>query len=448
MLKVTLHPFDGVVVDLESQFCNGGLLEGAAALFASAGSAIGSAGASLGAGIAGATGIGAETAGVIGAGLVDAGVGAGLGATTAAITGGDPGIGALTGGLTGGAIGGFGGLAGDALGIGATAGDALVGAGAGAIGSAITGGNPLTGAALGGASGLATGLLSGTTPSGGETAGVTAPGTSAAAIAPPPGVTASPDLTAAGGAAGLDGGISPLSLPGQGASLTAGLDTSAITGPLPSAGGAGVSGAAPVGPSGLSVQPTTQLQPIGDIPTLPEGGNTIQTAWDKPTAGNIVKALGANAGPLIAGGGLLYSLAGSQSVPGQDQLGQLAGSLQSQGQQLSSYLQSGKLPPGAQASIDQATKAAQAAVRSKYASAGMSGSSAEVQDLNNITQQAAVEQFTIADKLLQQGLDATNTSAQIYAELMNFDQQQSALTGQAIGNLATALSGTPVIRIG
>lgn len=433
-------------------------------LLAGVGSAIAGAGAWLGGGLAAATGIGAETAGLVGAGLVDAGVGAGLGAGEAAITGGDPGTGALLGGITGGAVGGFGGLAGDALGIGAVGGDALVGAGAGAVGAGITGGNPLTGALEGGASGAASGLIGSMGGDGASTGtvpgGTSSAGTSAAAVAPPPGVSGVTDLTAGldtsaitdptlGGLAGGAGGGTA----GVGA-LTSGVSASPAT--------AGASGLTALNAPGLTSEAVTAGN-LGSVPGLGGGAggagasgsggagteSSIDKAWDNPTSGNILHALGQNAGPLVAGGGLLMALTGSQNVPGQSEIGDIAGGLQTEGGKLESYIQNGTLPPGAQAGIDQATKASQAAIRSKYASAGMSGSSAEVQDINNIAQQKAALQFQEADSLLKTGLDATSTSGQLYADMMNFDAQQSAVTGQAIASLAGALSGGgTTIRLG
>jgi len=445
MLKIKISPLVGIEVDADGHFCSFGILEGVGLAIAGVASGVGAAGAAVGAGIAGATGIGATTAGLIGAGLVDAGIGAGLGAGEAAITGGDPGTGALLGGITGGAVGGFGGLAGDALGIGTTAGDTLVGAAAGAGGAGATGSDPLTGALGGAASGLASGVLSSTTPSGAPTTGATSPGASAPALAAPSG-TPLTDLTA-----GIDTS-SPLSV-----QPTASLAPQPNIPTIGAGGGDGGVGGLNGLPSPLSVQPTTALAPESSIPTISGGGgggasgggsSTITTAFNNPTSGNILSALGANAGPLVAGAGLITDLAGNQTLPGQNEIGELAGGLQTQGQELSSYIKNGTLPPGAQAGIDQATKAAQAAIRSKYAADGMSGSSAEVQDLNNVTEQAQAQQFQEASTLLQEGLDATSISGQLYAEMMNFDQQQSAQTGAAISSLAGALSGGTVIKIG
>ena len=396
----------------------------------------------------GSLGVGAGTAAALGSGIVDAGIGAGAGALEAGITGGDPGLGALTGGITGGTIGGFGGLIGDTLGIGVQGADALAGAAGGAIGSGITGGNPLTGALGGAASGFAAGSLS--TPSGASASGTTSPGTSAAAIAP-----------------------SGLSAPPT--DLTAGLDTSAITDPSvggtlatsgTSAGGNLIAGS-PSGGGGLGTGTALGLSPSSPItdPSLGGlvgggaggGGSTggsgsigaggakpsaFSTAVADPSAGNILKALGANAGPLVAGAGLLENLtANNSNLTGLPELKSIAGSLENTGANLASYVQNGTLPPGAQAGLDQAKNAAAAAIRSKYASMGMSGSTAEVQDLNNLTLQTEAQQFQIADSLLKTGLDATNISAQTYGQLLSFDQKQSADTGAAIASLAAALSG-------
>ena len=296
-------------------------------LLAGVGTAIAGAGAWLGGGIA-ALGVGEATAGALGAGLVDAGVGAGLGAGEAAVTGGDVGQGALLGGITGGAIGGLGPLVGDTLGIGATGADALVGAGAGALGAGVTGGNPLTGALEGGVTGGITGSLSGGTSSTGATpGGTTAPGASAASIAPPPGVSGVTDLTAGFNTGGLPGDLSVQPTAQLGA--TGGISSGA--GPS-----AGVGGAAAI-PAPLSVQATNPLTATVNTPTLPAdaagGTSSVQTAIDNPTSSNIWKALGNNAAPLVAGAGLLTNLVGNQSVPGQNELGQLAGGLQTEGQQ-------------------------------------------------------------------------------------------------------------------
>jgi len=122
--------------------------------------------------------------------------------------------------------------------------------------------------------------------------------------------------------------------------------------------------------------------------------------------------------------------------------GQLAGQAQllaGQGQQLTSYLASGALPPGVQQSINQATAAAQAQIRSHYAARGMSGSSAEAQDLQAIQNQAASQGATIAEQLYKQGISDMGLSEQIYAQLMAQAGAQDRQAMQAISTLAGSL---------
>lgn len=107
-------------------------------------------------GVAAGVGIGAVTAGVIGAGVAAGVTGAGIGALGAAVTGGNPLSGAEMGGLAG-LGGGVGAGLGAAAGIGAGVGGALGGAAAGAAGGALTGQNPLVGAITGGIGGYSYG---------------------------------------------------------------------------------------------------------------------------------------------------------------------------------------------------------------------------------------------------------------------------------------------------
>ncbi len=172
--------------------------------------------------------------------------------------------------------------------------------------------------------------------------------------------------------------------------------------------------------------------------------------------------IGANAASTVistapAGGGLLSGfglkdalaaapiaidlLKGNQSQPGENQLKSEAGLLTQQGQQLASYLQNGTLPPGVQASINQATNAATSSIRSRYASMGMSGSSAEAQDIAAAQQQAATEGAQTALQLLSQGISEQNMGSQLYQDIMNYSLQEDQGLGQAIGNFAVALSG-------
>jgi hypothetical protein len=148
-------------------------------------------------------------------------------------------------------------------------------------------------------------------------------------------------------------------------------------------------------------------------------------------------------GPLIAAGGLgLETILGSKSVAGQPQIAAQAAADASQGATLQSYINSGTLPPGVQGGLNQALAAAQASIRSQYASRGMSGSSAEAQDLANAQQVAQTQGTSIAMNLLNTGIQESQLSSQLYTQIMNQALEQDQQLGSAIGNFATALAGS------
>ena len=408
-------------------------------------------------------GIGAALTDALGAtaatALTTAGEGAALGAATSAATGGNPGIGALTGGITGGALGGLGGAGGvvdSATGLGVVGSDVAIGAGAGALGSAITGGNVATGA-LGGA--VSGGIASQLTPSGASAGGTTSGGASAAGPAPAGAgatdLTSSlnlPDVSNVNQSLGLQTGVS-----GDLSNLTSGSTLGNNIGFGSSgSGGAGI-GAAPgftsggPGSAGTGLTPTTGGAGAGAGTAAPfnydqstVGGVLnklgITTAGQDP--GVIASALAKNPAAIVGGGGLLYNLAqGNQPQKGMGQLAGEANQLSQQGKELSSYLQNGTLPAGAQAAIQQATNAAKATVRSQYAAMGQSGSEAEAQALNQVDLNAASQSFGIADKLLSQGISETQLASSLYTEMLKVNQQQTADTGSAIANFASSIAG-------
>lgn len=186
---------------------------------------------------------------------------------------------------------------------------------------------------------------------------------------------------------------------------------------------------------------TDALSPTTSQVIAHTGAGAVDPALSAPSAG----------GGLLSGFGLKDALAaapiaidllkGNQSQPGENELKNEAGLLTQQGQQLANYLQNGTLPPGIQASINQATNAATAAIRSRYASMGMSGSSAEVQDIAAAQQQAATEGAQTALQLLSQGISEQNMGSQLYQDIFQYSLQEDQGLGQAIGNFAVALSG-------
>lgn len=425
--------------------------------------------------------LGATGAGIAAGGLIGAGAGAGL----AALTGGDVGKGALGGALTGGTIG----LA-PALGISGIGGTALLGAAGGALGAAATGQDLGRGAIGGAISGGLSGAMR--TPTGVEAGSTAGAGASAATGGVGAGASGAlpADLTSqftVGGAGQfpstsvLDGGaFNPYpSVPTAGvdsvaaAAPSAGVDGfslgGAATQPLSvspmTAEGLGI-GAANI-PEGFAAGPAANVTPEFDF--TPRGavgsslgpqqgqqttarGGASQFNYNDSTLGQVFDSLGLpqntvtealakNPGALIAGGGLAYNLLGQKTDPNLDIMKRQAEEMNARGRTLSGYLESGTLPPGAQASINQAKEAAKAKIKSDYAARGMSGSSAELQDLNAVDARAQAQGFSMAAQLLDTGVRQTGLSSEIYANLANLNARRRASTGNAIANFAAALGG-------
>ncbi len=328
---------------------------------------------------------------------IGAGLGTGAGSLLAGNSAGDSFKNALLGGVSGAALSGLGGFSGigEKLGIG--------GAGFGGSGSMA---NDL-GASAGGSSGS---------------------GVSAASLAP----------AGAAGDTALDftqdaTGDYVLGQP-QGAitdSLMSGAD-----------GGGGASQVAQtLGGGGAGLPPAAAAAPSAGTPGFDYGNSWLGKTGLPQNA--LTEGIAKNPGAAIAAGGLAYNAMAPSALSGQEDLQAQAKALGLQGSELASYLRSGTLPPGAKAALDQATASGKAAIRSKYASMGQSGSTAEMAELNDLDLRAAGQGFSIASNLLQTGINETGLSSKIYQSLMNVDQRQNAETGQAISNFGLALSGGP-----
>jgi hypothetical protein len=366
-------------------------------------------------------GVGGGLATAVGTGLTGAAVGAGLGAATSAIEGKKPGQGALFGGITGGAVGAVGPAIGGALGggTGATvAGDVLAGAAGGALGSAATGQSPLTGiiegAASGGVAGFAGGVSGPTGSTGAATVSSTAGSTGGAAGAASPGAIP----TAAVGGAALD----PTTQPFIGS-----LDVGAPA----ATGGSFTPGAAPAA-TAADAAPVTGPQDFS-------GGG----------AGGVSGAINNLFGHLVdnpailLGGGILgaEALMGNKPVPAQQQVQKAAGEQASVGRTLESYSLSGTLPSGLQEIVNQNTNAGVAAVKSRYAELGLSGSTMEAQAIQQIHEAAAGQTAQIANQLLSQGAQFTSMSNQELSQLLQTQLAQETGLQTAIANFAGALAG-------
>lgn len=104
----------------------------------------------------------------------------------------------------------------------------------------------------------------------------------------------------------------------------------------------------------------------------------------------------------------------------------------------------GILPSGAEQFIDQSLNAEVAAIRSKYAQLGMSGSSAEVQDINAAKNQALALRFQIGQQLASQGLNEVNAATgeqdSLLQAILTAETQQGSALGDALAQFAGAAS--------
>ena len=238
------------------------------------------------------------------------------------------------------------------------------------------------------------------------------------------------------GAAGAAGGVAPAVSGGAGGLGAAGAGLSAAT------------GAAPAAIAGGGADLTSLLTAPASSAALQAGDAAATGGFAAPAASSgfdlaslIPKNPLSLAGPAVAGGGLLYDvLKGDQKPANYSQLESQAQQANQQAGQLEGYLTSGQLPAGVQSSLDAAKQSAIAAVKAQYATRGMSGSSAEQQDLAGIEEQVAGQGATIAQNLYNTGLSQAQLSDQIYSELMRTMVQQDQQMSQAVGTFAGSLA--------
>ncbi len=409
--------------------CWFGITEGLAAGLAGGLGALGAGGGLIGT---------AAAPGLLSLGLAGAGLGAAGGAGLGAITGEGAGKGALFGGLTGGAVAGLGpalGSLGEAAGLPAgiadVAGPVVAGLGAGAAGSAITGQPLLAGTLEGGATGLVSGLGAAGTPA------TPAPGASAVPAGGAAGAGASPASPAFGGGGVAPSGdlTGPAGLPAGTPNVNFGLtDQSVGPGVIGGAGAIGTSLAAPT--AGAATLPQDFSGGLDAASSgLPVGGTDTG-------GGGFLSKLTSNPAALIGAGGLgLAALRQNQPLPEQAQLNQIGAQEQATGNQLASYVNTGTLPPGAQESVNLATNAAKAQVRSTAAQLGLSGSTWEADRMGQIDQQAAAQSTQIATQLLQLGANYSQLSTGVFESLMKSTLAEDQQFQQALSSFASGLAG-------
>ena len=156
----------------------------------------------------------------------------------------------------------------------------------------------------------------------------------------------------------------------------------------------------------------------------------------------VSQVLGKGVGVLPAAAPLAYeAIAGTQSPKGTNQLSSEALAAETAGTKLESYLGTGTLPPGMQQALNTAAQQAITSIKSKYASMGQSGSSAEAQEIAQINANMAGQGAELALQLYQQGVSQSQGAAQIQESLLNNTIQQDAQFSNALGTFAAALAG-------
>jgi hypothetical protein len=362
-----------------------------------------------------------------------------------------------------GAVGGLGlgGLAAGAAGVG----DLLGGAGtaisdaAGSVGSGISNAASSVGNYLGLGSGAAAD-----------------PTAAAAALDPSAGIAAGPTATA-----DLLGGI-PVDAAGNltqdiGGAAAANTPVSTPFGSLSSTGGVLDPGsgtpAGAFGTGGSDFTATTGIDSsYGTDPTAIASSTTAgtpptgATTGGAPTStlGSIGSYLSNNAGALTLGGaGLAANLAAPMlaklgltgSIPNQgaltgvaNQAANAAGGANAYAGTLESPLTTGVLPAGAQAQVTQALNDSITSIKSKYASLGLTGSTAEQAAISEAQSQSQQMTFTIAQQMAQTGIQAGNQATAdlglegtIYNDLTTAQISQDTALQNAIASFTGAIGG-------
>ena len=266
-----------------------------------------------------------------------------------------------------------------------------------------------------------------------NTGGIGSPST--ASIGAPGGLTTS-------AAPSASAPVSPLGAPGVGAPTDL---SSAFYDPNnPSSSPFASGGAAPA---------TALTQPQLGAPAVTPSSPANATAGGTATnnSPSVLDSLGIKnpLGAAVGAAGLGYAALENKAPKFSPQLEAQAASLNANGQQLMSYLQSGSLPPGLQASLTQATSAAKAKIISNFAAQGLNvdptngyaNNSALQAELAAVDQQALISTAQIGQQLMQTGITESGLSSDLYKTLAQIDQTQTANIGKAIANFASALSG-------
>lgn len=158
------------------------------------------------------------------------------------------------------------------------------------------------------------------------------------------------------------------------------------------------------------------LSPTASAPaSAPDGfgGSSPSVTNSSSSTGikGLLDKIGITPTQALTGAGLgAAAIAGNKKTSAEKNLEAVAGTESATGNQLIANAQAGTLPAGMDAAIQQQTNDAITAVKSKYASLGLSGSSSELQAINQIQQQAGQQRAEQLQQILAQGLSAVGAA--------------------------------------
>lgn len=235
------------------------------------------------------------------------------------------------------------------------------------------------------------------------------------------------------GSGAIGGVTAPLSVGGPGADVSQ-VDPSGGF----SAATAAPAASATAGPAPFGSDKVPEQSLLGK-PDAPQSG--FAKFLDDPL-GKTADFAGDHFGTLAGAGILGVEALNQPTIPGANTAGgkinATADQLAAQGEQLQGFLSSGTLPPGVAQGIKTATESAKATIRSQYAARGMSGSSAEMQDLAAADNAAQTQGTNVAMNLLQTGINETGLATKLYETIL----QQSLTSDQGLSDAIAKFAGS------
>lgn len=209
-------------------------------------------------------------------------------------------------------------------------------------------------------------------------------------------------------------------------------------------------------PSGMFAEPTAQaggyVTPGLSVPYTPvslaaEAGTLAPTGagWGKELMGNIREYA-----PLVGLGATAAGVLGQLTRPGGIEaltpLQQQQLSMAQKNQAMAQQYMTGTLTPEMEISVNAQAAANKAAIRSKYAQFGMTGSTPERQALASADQSRAVAVANLQAQMIRTGAQMMGLPANMIASIANQQAGQDAAFANALARFAAAATGMPQER--